>query len=242
MGALVFLKLMQSDWPIGFSFLLAVTGLFALEHYDLGNDWELPPTPKIESACPQQFQANTLYLFYHPHCPCTMSTVRQLQRVQPLIPAGISIVAVAYLPDSQDFDWIEGRITETVRMIPGIRIVLDRDARTALSAGVKVSGHLLYVNQDSALTFSGGIVAGKNHEGVSRGCQALLGALKANKVRLQRYPVFGCPLRDPQPNGRPARSAFSPTEVKSNASQPGPNSPAVGALIDSYDCPQEDAT
>ena len=43
-------------------------------------------------------------------------------------------------------------------------------------------------------TFSGGITAGRGHEGDNAGEEAIVDAVLHHRQRIRRYPVFGCSL------------------------------------------------
>jgi hypothetical protein len=82
--------------------------------------------------------------------------------------------------------WLEG--------MPGVQLHSDEAQTEARRFGVRTSGHVLLYDRAGDLVFSGGITAGRGHEGDNAGRSGLIGRLRGGTVGRMDTPVFGCPL------------------------------------------------
>ncbi len=135
-------------------------------------------------------------LFYHPKCPCTMATVRMLQRRLPAWSPRPHVVAVAWTPDGQGTDWVESSVTRTLRSIPGVEVVPDLGGRICRRYGISTSGHVLVFGPQGDLRFSGGITPWRGHEGPGSAVASFEEAVTQSEPSGEcRYrPVLGCSL------------------------------------------------
>jgi len=88
-----------------------------------------------------------------------------------------------------------------VNRIPHTQAITDQDAAVARSYSAATSGQTLLYDGKGNLLFSGGITAGRGHEGDNRGQQAVVGLIAGQPTAAlpMQTPVFGCPLYVTQP-------------------------------------------
>lgn len=138
--------------------------------------------------------APSLLLFFHPHCPCTSSTVRNLQRLSSRFSVRTQILAIAYCPVGQPDSWTESALTQTLRGIADCVVIVDRGGIECERFGVMTSGHLLLYQASGQLAFSGGITPGRGHEGNCAATTDLLSKINSRTVQLVQWPVYGCQI------------------------------------------------
>ncbi|MEM7165650.1 MAG: RedB protein [Planctomycetota bacterium] len=116
----------------------------------------------------------TLVVFLHPHCPCSRATIRELARIVAQLPRNVQISAWFYQPSHLDSSWSQSSLRDSAAAIPLVQVGTDVDARDARRFGVTTSGHALLFNVQGRCLYSGGITAGRGHEGDNPGKTALL--------------------------------------------------------------------
>ena len=173
-------------------------GTFALWQYDSepGPAGHRNPTlasqARSELDEPNRFK---ICVFLHPRCPCSVATVRELERMLSLIAKPIDVHAYLYCPRSETESWTKVGAGEVVRKIPGMNVTIDWDADLARQLGVETSGHLLVYSPSSELGFTGGITTSRGHEGDSAGKLHILSIINNGvKTGVLDEPVYGCPL------------------------------------------------
>ncbi|MFK7819562.1 MAG: hypothetical protein AB8G99_12660 [Planctomycetaceae bacterium] len=151
----------------------------------------------LEARLPSEFLAEdgqaVVVVVIHPQCPCTISTARELQRLAPQFPRGISVVVCAFCPGDEDDSWIDSSLVDVLNRVPNSRVVVDRDGHLAEMLGAQTSGHVLFYGTDGALAFTGGITAGRGHEGRSAAAEDLLAGVRG-RSGCESWPVYGCAL------------------------------------------------
>ena len=138
--------------------------------------------------------SDSVLFFYHPHCPCTMSAVRNLSKIVMTFSSSPTIAAYAFCPDDKPDQWITSRITTELQKIHQVEIVVDRNANVTRRFGVATSGHVLHYGPDGTLLFSGAITPSRGHEGDCAASNALTEAVNRNPDSRIHWPVYGCPL------------------------------------------------
>ena len=148
----------------------------------------------------------TMIMFLHPRCPCSTASVNELARLSARAKDRMEIVAVFVIPPGCPPDWHQSNLWDTAKRIPGVHCLSDHDARICSQFHVTTSGHCLVYNPKLKLIFSGGITAGRGHEGDSLG-QTMIAekALKIAEDGLSECATFGCPLINNQPNSKSIR-------------------------------------
>ena len=158
-----------------------VVGSFALADYSNrpGSSGEIERDLKtidrfsnIETGRSSGYNQPSLFVFYHPKCPCTMATFRCLERLQPTFSTKPTIIAVAYSPGNETESWINSSSTEIAQRIEGLEIIVDPDSQLARRFGVQTSGH------------------------DCRASAELTERVRTNRPNnhLTQWPVFGCPI------------------------------------------------
>ena len=149
-----------------------------------------PHSTQLESS-----KATQILLFYHPHCPCTSSTVANLTQLRQELKKPFRLVAFAYCPTKEADSWIESEITDSLRQIPNIVIRIDRGGSSAQSFEIVTSGHCLVYNETGHLIFSGGLTPLRGHQGQSRSGEYFVESVnsRVEKTNLN-WPVFGCKI------------------------------------------------
>lgn len=198
--------------PLLFVWISAVAGGFVwMVRYEsrpsvagvASSDW--PDNPQIENDDPLP----VLVMFAHPKCPCTRASVGELSRLmadcQGLVRAYVAIIEPPRVEDG----WSDTVLRSTAEKIPGVQVIIDKDAELARTFHAETSGEtFFYVN--GQLRFHGGITVSRGHRGENAGrssiAQILHGSFEhANAKAVCQSPVYGCALHDSisPPNERP---------------------------------------
>lgn len=135
-----------------------------------------------------------LYLFAHPHCPCTRAALHELARIAAGRADELVIrVYVEELPElGQPHESSESwRIASA---IPGVQVELDRGGRVARSFGARTSGQAVLLSARGELQFVGGLTRARGHAGDSAGARAVIDLLAGRSCATRSTPVYGCAL------------------------------------------------
>jgi hypothetical protein len=136
----------------------------------------------------------TLVMFVHPHCPCSMASMRELARVRSRHPEAADIQVWFYRPAGEGNDWVQTSLWDLARQTAAREPLIDDEGRVAASLGARTSGHALLFDDDRQLLYSGGITSSRGHEGDSVNVQSLERLLRRESAQFVQYPVFGCPI------------------------------------------------
>jgi len=136
----------------------------------------------------------TLVLFYHPHCPCTVATLRMLQRMVPHLSVKPNLVLFGYCPEEKPDSWIDSSSTRIAKRISAANVIADFNAVHCRNFGVTTSGHTLLYDAQGKLVFEGGITPGRGHDSDCAASSALAHCIEANASTPIHWPVFGCPI------------------------------------------------
>ena len=131
---------------------------------------------------------------YHPHCPCTVAAIRNLQRMQTRISKPHIVCALAYLPKGNSKDWISSTNSNEIQNLSNVQTIVDCNGQISSELGIKTSGHVLIYSPDGELLFSGGITPGRGHEGDCPASESVISAINDRSSERIRWPVFGCPF------------------------------------------------
>jgi hypothetical protein len=183
-----------SVWLIAFVWFLAITSgslILLSRHYDAGSYGN----PKYQIELKKTTSLKHLVVFLHPHCSCSVATIRNLGGILDQTSTTVVVEIFVYQPQNVDRRWSESELLESVKRIPNVRIRFDDGGTYAREYGVDTSGHVLLYSPLGQLLFSGGITDGRGKEGDSIGRGALLRILDGQDVKeYSRLPVFGCSL------------------------------------------------
>jgi len=138
-----------------------------------------------------------LLVFFHPRCPCTWATARQLDRIVRKNETPCKVLAYAFYPPDQSEEervaWIQTKLTDFIANIPNANVVADVGGNEALRNGAFTSGTVLFYDKGQ-LKFQGGVTSTRGHEGDSIGSDAINSLLMGQKAVHSKSPVFGCPF------------------------------------------------
>ncbi len=168
--------------------------------------WYSNKAGKIGSA-PQQLPDGTpvtidnhhyqLLMFIHPRCPCTQSSVRELERLMSRGTEKISCTIFCFQPSDKNKGWSNTDITQSVKLIPNSNLIPDIDGEWIKIFKANTSGHVLLYHPNGQLLFSGGITAARGHEGDNSGKTFISDVVNAESYQNRKNyqcPVFGCPI------------------------------------------------
>jgi hypothetical protein len=131
-----------------------------------------------------------LVLFAHPECPCTRSTLRELERLIARVP-GLSAAVVFSSAATEDPQG--SPLWPLARRIPGVAIVADSGGAEARLFGAATSGQAVLVDRHGRIVFRGGLTAARGHEGDAP-AQDAIAQIVLGETAPDRAPVFGCSL------------------------------------------------
>lgn len=133
----------------------------------------------------------TIVVFAHPRCPCTHATVSELARALAVAPAARVEVRL-FVPEGGEAMWARTALWSRAEALHDTRVDVDIAGREAARFDARTSGLVLAYAPDGRQLFSGGITAGRGHEGDNAGRDALVAALHGD--RANRAAVYGCAL------------------------------------------------
>lgn len=173
---------------------LTASGIAALERYaHTPGAMAEPPATWPGGVIARAPGRATIALFAHPRCPCTRASLRELARVMARVRGRAEAWVLFYTPDSAGPEWTTGGLWDIARGIPGVRVLADREGRTASRLRAHTSGQVVAYDAGGRLVFHGGITASRGHEGDSAGEAGLIAALGPGGPPAVAT-VFGCAL------------------------------------------------
>ncbi len=184
----------------GICVIVAITGLCLLEIHSKtpgvrSQQFEFWPPG---STIPRSGAQHSLVMFFHPHCPCSRTTLTEYQKLLPKIQSQVRTVAVLVVPPGLPSDWWNGSLSKLIAATPNLSVIIDTDAHEAELFGIRTSGHAMLYDLHGRLQFSGGLTVSRGHEGDNAGCAAIDRFVNdPDYARLLTSPletqVFGCP-------------------------------------------------
>lgn len=143
-----------------------------------------------------------LFVFVHPHCPCSRATIGNLERLLARTNKKLDVTAVVVVPPGASADWAESANVRTIRAIPGIQTRVDWGGAEAKRFGATTSGTVLLYTGDRQLAYAGGITPARGHEGDCKGMDQILAIIAGGAARQeidQSQTATGCALFDDAP-------------------------------------------
>jgi hypothetical protein len=194
----------QNRWFIlGIAAWLGVigAGLGLLADYaaEPGMVGEVPNTWPDNVSLERTVDTHTIVLAVHPRCPCTRSTIDELEGVLANTQATPQILALIFepMPDESahpEESFARTSITKRLQRLPNLQCIEDPGSTIAQHFGAMTSGHTLVYAPDDSLSFSGGLTPTRAHTGPNTGSFALKDILNGEQPIAEQAPVFGCPL------------------------------------------------
>ncbi len=183
---------------LGLLFVVGLGGVVLLVNHSLeansftnGVPVKLPTIDIIGDA-----SKPTIVFFYHPHCPCTRATIRNIERALTNCLCNPRIIAFAFIPEGKSESWIESDTTRKLRTFKGTQVYPDQAGLITRKFRVVTSGHILVYDRDKQLVFSGGVTSSRGHEGTCNAIEAFLHAANGEVHSSIEYPAFGCSIVD----------------------------------------------
>lgn len=150
----------------------------------------------VGSRLPKPQNSFQLVLFLHPHCPCSLATLGELERALVNVHERCGVVLAFYRPAGAASDeWTGGPLRERAQQLSEIQIVDDDDGLEATRFGAMTSGHAMLFDASGRLVFSGGLTASRGHEGDNAGRAGLAAILAGARREAAATPVYGCSLQ-----------------------------------------------
>src|SRR5690349_4591658 len=155
--------------------LLLIAGLAAMAVRDHrpGARGLVPASWPGESRLARDPERRTLVLFAHPHCPCTVATLRELERILARSSDRLHAEVVFCMPDGAPADWERTELWRQACAIPGLEVRADQRGREARLFGAVTSGTTLVYDEHGGLRFQGGLTGARGHEGENAGKSAV---------------------------------------------------------------------
>jgi hypothetical protein len=138
----------------------------------------------------------TLVAVLHPACPCSRSTVAELDRIMARASGRPRVYVLFVLPDASLRSVWPSDTAALAAAIPGVELRVDPGGKEATLFDAKTSGQVFLYDASGALRFDGGITPARGHEGDSAGKAAVLAVLAGGGPERTSTPVFGCELLD----------------------------------------------
>jgi hypothetical protein len=172
-------------------------GLAAMARYEFtsGGDSAAPGHWPAQSGLARTTGQETLLVFAHPKCPCTVATFDELSKVMSKAGQSTNVQVVFFKPTGADPEWIDTPSMHQAAAIPGVTVVVDEGGKEAELFHALTSGRTLLYRAGGELVFDGGITAARGHAGDNAGATALAALLAAPSSVPTGAPVFGCSLR-----------------------------------------------
>jgi hypothetical protein len=192
--------------------ITVVIGLCILNEYrttasDIGTPAERWPT--VSRIIPPSDRAQ-LVMAVHPRCPCSRASLRALARIMANSQDRVAATVLFLRPSGVPVGWEQTDLWHSSAAIPGVQVVCDDAGREAAAFGAESSGHVLLYDRQGRRIFSGGITAGRGHDGDNAGFESCLSLIHGEKTSRLDASVYGCSLLDP-----PARrvSGVEPSHI-----------------------------
>lgn len=136
-----------------------------------------------------------LFMFVHPHCPCSVASVSELAKIMSRCEGQLKATVYFIRPASQPAGWEQGHLWNLVHSIPHVNAQIDECGLKATRFHANTSGETLVYDREGQLCFQGGITAARGHAGDNRGESAIIAIALGTDFHVESSPIFGCPLR-----------------------------------------------
>jgi hypothetical protein len=146
------------------------------------------------TSIPLDPKHDTLIMFAHPRCPCTVASVDELNRLLARCDGNISTHVFFFRPKGSPEDWTHTHLRQNVAAIPGVTVQDDVDDVLAQKFGAETSGYVLLYNPQGELLFRGGITGSRGHEGDNAGESSIALLVAGQNASVTQTPVYGCSL------------------------------------------------
>ena len=171
-------------------------GFSMMINFDLtpGDSGDPPAVWPAASAVQRRAGRPDLLMILHPHCPCSRSSLAELEKIATHAVGLASLHVLLVTPAGAATGWEGDDARLRAERIPGVTVFDDLNGIEARRFNITTSGHTLLYDASGSLRFSGGITAARGHEGDNAGSQAILSFVLKNATTRSTAPVFGCPV------------------------------------------------
>ncbi len=152
------------------------------------------PTWPADTRIQRSQERPVLLVFAHPQCPCTRATLGELAIIMSHCQGKVDVRVLFFKPAGSLSTWEQTDLWQAGKAIPGVALLVDRDAAEARRFSVITSGHTLLYDQGGHLMFSGGITSSRGHSGDNLGRSAIIALLTTGQSDCRKTAVFGCCL------------------------------------------------
>ncbi|HLO97235.1 MAG TPA: hypothetical protein VK171_01460 [Fimbriimonas sp.] len=155
-------------------------------------------TPSTNQIAPQTLRepsrTNTLLVFAHPKCPCTVATLKCLEELHQVHPE-IQVELALVIPPNSPKLFEDGPSSEWQASHRWAKRTIDRNGTLAKSLGAIASGHTFLFEEKGDVVFAGGITRARGVVGESTALRDLITCINGKQsFGLSRHDVFGCSL------------------------------------------------
>ena len=179
-----------------FWLLLVGGGIVAISNYQSrqGRVGDTPEHWPSVKQIPLNPDRDTLIMFAHPQCPCTLASVEELNRLLAQSRGRIAAYVLFFKPRQRPADWTGTGLQRSAAAIPGVTVLEDTDNVLARQFGAETSGYVVLYDPQGRLLFRGGITAGRGHAGDNAGETAIVSLATGRPADSRQTPVYGCSL------------------------------------------------
>ncbi len=138
---------------------------------------------------------NLLIMGLHPKCPCSLSSIRQLEKL--LTQSNHdpkSCVFIFFKPKNEEDLWVQGNLSRMAQRLK-VQNIIDEGGDLLELLGIRTSGHTLIYSNSGRLKYSGGLTPSRGHEGTNSFSRAALDALRNETQTQVEGLVFGCSIK-----------------------------------------------
>ena len=140
----------------------------------------------------------TLIAFFHPKCPCSLTTANELAGIAAGAGDRLAVRIVRLAPANEPLAWQgDMSINAALGDLRNTRVIDDVGGRIADAFGAKTSGHCVLYSAGGQLEFTGGITPSRGHAGPSKGHDAIEQLLSGRTPTHRQSEVYGCLLHTP---------------------------------------------
>ncbi len=134
-----------------------------------------------------------LFVFLHPHCPCSRATLTELNKLVERNLGAFEVNIFFYQPSDQSAEWAKTELWQKAAAISNANVSAISESELR-NFGAITSGQTLFYDPRGNLVFSGGITISRGHEGDSLGIEIIEKYLHGQQIAFTETPVFGCIL------------------------------------------------
>jgi hypothetical protein len=102
--------------------------------------------------------------------------------------------AIFVRPEGISPQWEQTDLWQSVKSIPDVQVISDKDGSEARRFDAKTSGEVRLYDVDGTLVFYGGITGARGHAGDNLGSDTVFACLQGDQPKEPGTFSFGCPL------------------------------------------------